>query len=201
MALRRGFKSEAGALAREVRSELGLSPYDRLEPHGLAQHLDIPVLPLSEFSSTVAGARHFLAVDRQAFSALTVFDGRRRLIVHNDAHPEPRQNSNLTHELAHGLLFHEPSPAVDTATGCRHWNDTNEQEANWLAGELLVTVEMALAVARGHLTQQLALERFAVSERMLRWRLNATGAVKRAERERARRGTKRSPASRRGFAV
>ena len=188
-------------MAREVRSELGLSPYDRLEPHGLAQHLDIPVLPLSEFSSTVAGARHFLAVDRQAFSALTVFDGRRRLIVHNDAHPEPRQNSNLTHELAHGLLFHEPSPAVDTATGCRHWNDTNEQEANWLAGELLVTVEMALAVARGHLTQQLALERFAVSERMLRWRLNATGAVKRAERERARRGTKRSPASRRGFAV
>ena len=80
---------------------------------------------------------------------------------------------------------------MNATTGCRHWNDTNDQEANWLAGELLITVEMALGVTRGHLTKQLALERFGVSEAMLRWRFNVTGAVNRAERERTRRGTKR----------
>ena len=188
MALRRGFKSEAAALAREVRSELGLGPCDRLDPILLARHLEIPVVPLSAFSGTVPGARHFLSIDRQAFSALTVFDGHRRMIVHNDAHYEARQNSNLAHELAHPLLFHEPFPALDSLTGCRHWNDTNEQEANWLSGELLLTSEMALTVARGHLTKEAALEQFGVSESMLRWRLNATGAVKRAEREGRARG-------------
>ena len=196
MALRRGFKSEACALSRDVRSELGLGLYDRLDPILLAHHLDIPVVPISDFSSTLSGSRHFLSVEREAFSALTVFDGHRRVIVHNDAHSEGRQNSNVAHELAHALLFHEPFPALDSVTGCRHWNDINEQEANWLSGELLVTGEMALAVARGDITKRDALERFGVSESMLRWRLNATGAVKRAERERARRGSKNRPAAR-----
>ena len=36
MALRRGFKTEAAALALEVRAELGLRPFDRLAPLELA---------------------------------------------------------------------------------------------------------------------------------------------------------------------
>ena len=200
MALRRGFKTEAVALAREVRAELGLGPFARLDPLDLAQHLEIPVVALSDLAATQPGARHFIAVDQSSFSALTVFDGRRRMIVHNDSHSEARQNSNLTHELAHGLLLHEPAPALDHTTGCRHWNDANEGEAAWLGGELLVTSQMALAVARGRFTEQQACERLGVSARMLTWRLNETGARKRAHRERARPGAnwrqpRRSPVS------
>ena len=132
-------------------------------------------------------ARYFLSVERNVFSALTVFDGHRRVVVHNDSHSEARQNSNLAHELAHGLLLHEPLPALDSITGCRDWNDINEQEADWLSGELLVTSDMALAVARGRLTKQQALQRLGVSADMLDWRINKTGALKRAERERMRR--------------
>ena len=106
-------------------------------------------------------------------------------MVHNDSHSGPRQNSNLTHELAHGLLLHEPTPALDEMTGCRNFNSTNEEEANWLAGELLVTEEMALAVASGQFTQKDAERQLGVSPPMLRWRLNMTGAHKRVARARA----------------
>ena len=40
MPLRRGFKSEAAALAREIRVELGWGTLDRLDPYQLAGHLD-----------------------------------------------------------------------------------------------------------------------------------------------------------------
>ena len=101
MVLRRGFKSEAATLAQEIRAELGLRPLDRLDPRGLARHLDVPIVPLSCLSSDLTSVQYFLSVERKAFSALTVFDGHRRMIVHNDSHSEARQNSNLAHELAH----------------------------------------------------------------------------------------------------
>ena len=184
--LRRGFKTEAEALVKEIRAELGLAKLDRLDPHRLACHLDIPIVGLSDLSEDLPGAQHFLSVEREAFSAVTVFDGHRRMIVHNDSHSPARQNSNLTHELSHGLLLHEPAPALDNLTGCRNWNDTNEAEANWLGGVLLVTKDMALVVARGQIARQQARQRFGVSEDMLRWRLDMTGANKRVARERAR---------------
>ena len=185
MALRWGFKSEAAALAKEVRAELGLGRLGRLDPRQLARNLNIHVVPLSDFVVTVPDAEHFLSIERNAFSALTVFDGHRRMIVHNDSHSEPRQNSNLAHELAHALLRHEPATALDSGTGCRDWNGTKEEEAQWLAGELLVTSEVALAVARGQLTRKQAMNRLGVSEAMLNWRMNTTGAAKRVEREQA----------------
>ena len=111
MGLRRGFKTEAAGLAKEIRLELGLGPFARLDPHELARHLDIPVLALSELEESAPDAvRYFLSTEPEAFSAVTVFRGHHRAVVHNDAHSEPRQNSNLTHELAHGLLLHEPAP-------------------------------------------------------------------------------------------
>lgn len=184
MELRRGFKSEAAALAKEVRGELGLDPLDGLNPLQLARFLDISIVPLSDMAVSLPGAQHFLAAEQDAFSALTVFDGHRRMIVHNDSHSGARQNSNLAHELAHALLRHEPAEALDTNTECRDWNDTKEKEAEWLGGELLVTSDMALAVARGQLTRQQAQQRFGVSDKMLSWRINKTGAIRRVERER-----------------
>ena len=188
MPLRRGFKADATALAAEVRDELDIDPYGRMDPHELAQHLGIPVVQLSDLVATCRAADHFLTVAPEMFSAATVFEGRRRMVVHNDAHSEPRQNSDLAHELSHGLLLHPPIPALDVATGCRNWNSTYEDEANWLASALLVTPEMALATARGRFTLREAQLRLGVSAKMLRWRMNVTGANIRADRERSARG-------------
>ena len=45
--VRRGFKTEAEAISREVRAELDIRTTGRLDPCALAEQLAIPVIPLS----------------------------------------------------------------------------------------------------------------------------------------------------------
>lgn len=182
--MRRGFKSEANALARELRVELNLRPTDRLDSFQLAEHLAIQVVPLSAFRSEASAmVRHFSRVDRYAFSAITVFDGTTRIIVHNDSHSSGRQASNIAHELSHGLLLHPPRPALN-GNGCRDWDQEQELEANWLAGALLIPDEAALLTVRRGLSLVEAAEVYGVSEPMMRFRLNVTAAAIRVERSR-----------------
>lgn len=184
MAYRHGFKSEANAIAREVREELGLRMLDRLDPLILADHLDIPVIGLSEVESEApAAVEHLGRIEPEAFSAVTVFHGTRRTIVHNDFHSAGRQASDVTHELAHALLLHPPTPALDDR-GCRFWNRDIEDEADWLAGALLITEDAALSIARQGTSVAEAAQRFGVSGRMVQYRLNVTGARKRVARAR-----------------
>ena len=129
MALRRGFKSEANSIAREIRDELHLKAADPLDPWALAEHLASPILPLSDLrEDSPAMVRHFSRRDHAAFSAVTVFEGSSRLVVHNDSHSRGRQASNVTHELSHGLLLHPPAVAIDSR-GCRDWDQGVELEA------------------------------------------------------------------------
>src|ERR1022692_3007059 len=61
---------------------------DRLDTWALAADLRVPITPLSDYSQDAPGAvRYFTETDQGAFSACTVFNGNRRTIVHNDAHP------------------------------------------------------------------------------------------------------------------
>jgi hypothetical protein len=109
--LRRGFKKEAHALAREVRADLGLTPADPLDPFALASFLEIPVYPLSDLRDGAAEeVRHLMERDPSAFSAVTIFESMRKTIWHNDGHALVRQRSNLAHEIAHALLFHPRAP-------------------------------------------------------------------------------------------
>lgn len=183
MAYRRGFKTEANGLATEVRTELNLGPFDSLDPRALATLLDIPIVGLSEYTTTTPSVSHLLEVETEVFSAVTVFSGRRRMIVHNDAHHPHRQNSNLCHELAHGLLHHPATPALDNR-GCREWNQDIEDEASWLGAALLVTEPMTLAIAKGTWSRDDAMYRLGVSNRLIQFRLNETGAVRRIARAR-----------------
>jgi Zn-dependent peptidase ImmA (M78 family) len=145
--------------------------------------LDIPVIELSDFARTSVGAKYLLTVEPEAFSAVTVFRGSERTIVHNNAHADGRINSNIGHEVAHGLLLHPPTPALDDR-GCRLWNQDVENEAEFLSGALLVPEDAALAIARGRFTVQQAAEHFRVSTQMIEYRLNMTGARTRIARAR-----------------
>jgi Zn-dependent peptidase ImmA (M78 family) len=173
-------------MAREVRLELGLAPQDPLDPWKLASHLAIPVRPLSSLQDeSPLAVRHFGSSEPERFSAVTVFVGAWRVIVHNDAHSRGRQSSNLGHELGHALLLHPSAPAVDKY-GCRNWDATLEEEANWLAGALLVSEEAAVNLARGRVPLNQAALAYGVSEQMMDWRLNVTGAKIRAQRRAAK---------------
>lgn len=193
MALRRGFKSDASALATEMRTELDLSRIDPLDPFALANHLEIDVVCLTDGGYSTALVDHFTRVDPGAFSAATVFDGPRRTIVHNDSHHPGRQANNIAHEISHGILLHPPMPALGVG-GCRNWNSDVEDEATWLAGVLLVTDEAALHVVRRSIPLSLAARTYGISQRLMQWRINATGAHARVARERQRRSSARRPA-------
>ena len=186
MALRRGFMAEAGRLAAEVRCELALEPVSPLDPWQLADHLGVRILPLSSYQDHAPDAcRVLLGPEQSAFSALVAGVGRRRVIVHNDSHALTRQRANISHEIAHILLFHEGK----TRDG--HWHRTydadQEDEAKWLGGVLLVTDEACLAACRAGLSVSIAAANLGVSEDLMRWRRNKSGAVRRVQRERARR--------------
>jgi Zn-dependent peptidase ImmA (M78 family) len=179
---RRGFKSEANGVATEIRGELGLGPMERLDPWILADHLAIPILPLSGLAEAAPmGVNHLTRIESSAFSAVTVFRGPRRTIVHNDAHAPGRRSSNVTHELSHGLLLHPPTAALDDR-GCRLWDQTVEDEANWLAGALLIPEDATLVIARRGISLSDAAAHFGVSEKMVEYRLNVTGARLRVAR-------------------
>jgi Zn-dependent peptidase ImmA (M78 family) len=171
----------------DVRADLGLGPRDPLNPLDLAEFLLIPVVALSAFKDDPhSGADYFLREDQEAFSAVTIFSGSRRHIVHNDSHIEPRQNSNICHELSHGLLLHEPSPAL-SPDGRRDWDQVMEDEAQWMAGALLLPEDAVLSALRAGQPQVQLAFRYEVSTKMVQWRINETGARARVSRERARR--------------
>lgn len=184
MGLRRGFKSEANYYAIEFRKELRLAPHAPLCPWRLAAHLEIPVLPMSEFAALIPEHYAYLSgKDGGSFSALTVFDRSRRLIVHNDSHRRPRQASNIAHELSHGILGHPPMPPLDDI-GCRNYNKDLEDEANWLAPALLISEEAALHIARAGFTLEAAADTYGVSKEVMKMRLNVTNAYVRVKRSR-----------------
>lgn len=181
MKLRWGFKSEANTIARDIRRELGLGVAAPLDPWQLAAHLDITVANVSSMRAEAEKAvLQFTRKDREAFSAVTVFHGYKRMIVVNDAHSHGRQASDIAHELAHSLLWHEPAPAFD-GDGMREWNAEQEEEAQWLAGALLISDEAALSIVRRKLSLEDAAKVYGTSVDMMRGRINVTGARKRAE--------------------
>jgi len=184
MPLRRGFKTEATTVARDTRAELRLGPIAPFDPRILASHLAIPIRPLIDLSSDApAAVRYFRGRGSGEFSAGTIFADTKRLIIYNDAHAPGRQASDLAHELSHALLFHEPTPALN-AIGCRDWDEDAEDEADFLAGVLLVPDEVAIAVVRRSLSIEDAAAEYGVSGKLMQWRINVTGARKRVERAR-----------------
>jgi Zn-dependent peptidase ImmA (M78 family) len=188
--LERGFKAEANKLSLDVRAELGLSRYAPLCPWALAESLHIPVSTLASLAEAEPEAKvaseYLAGHGRSAFSAITVFYGRRRCIVHNDGHAPQRQRSNLAHELAHALLGHPPHlPFCDS--GNRIYQSKLENEASWLGPVLLVPNEAARwAMAAMSLTQSAA--HFGVSEDLMQFRLRMSGAQNINRRVRARSG-------------
>jgi Zn-dependent peptidase ImmA (M78 family) len=177
--LRRGFKTVANNLALEVRAELGLRAHSRLCPFALAENLYIPVFSLSALLAVDSAlSEHVEALvgrHRSAFSAITVFNGRQRCIIHNHRHAPVRQRSNVAHELAHALLLHPPHPA-SCSSGSRIYDRELEEEASWLGPVLLVANEGARWAVTGRMSLTEAADYFEVSEELMEFRFRMSGA-------------------------
>jgi hypothetical protein len=175
----RGFKKYAETVAADFRGELRLTTDDRFDPFVGAESLGIPVLPLEDLRP-ICESMHFARVrDGRAFSALTVICEGKSLIVYNDAHTDTRINNSLAHELAHALLQHEPQPF---ANGVRLRYREEEAEADYLAGLLLIPNLVAVRACRDSEKLASIAARFGVSDQLLKYRINVSGARRRVIR-------------------
>lgn len=184
--LRWGFKTDAEAITREIRAELGLTMVDRLDPFKLAEHLLIPVAALSTFTDQPKLVRHFRGKAQRRFSAVTVLlTATERVILYNDFHSLGRQAADISHECGHALLHHPAREAFDSG-GCRDVDDECEREAGWLGGTLLVPNDAALHVVRRGLSIEDGAVEYGVSVPLMRWRINKSGATTIVGRMRAK---------------
>lgn len=187
--MRRGFKAEAERLADRTRTQMGLRPCDRLDIRDLARHLDVEVIRADQLVDR-ARLEELEQLQPGAFSAATFHlpDGR-TVAVCNPCNDAPRTNSDIAHELAHILLDHDVRDiqqlAGHTFFTC---NPEQEEEANWLAGCLLLPRPLLLREARDGTDPDSIATKYQVSLPMARFRLNTSGVLLQARRTRAARG-------------
>ncbi|MEM5501844.1 ImmA/IrrE family metallo-endopeptidase [Ahrensia kielensis] len=117
-------------------------------------------------------------IDGNSWSAFTIRVGVSNLIVFNSSQSKPRCNSVVMHELAHIMLGHELTSASLTEDGHfvpTTYDQDQEDEADWLAGTLLLPRAALLAIRRQQLDDNTASDMYMVSQQMLTWRFRMTG--------------------------
>lgn len=173
--MRRGFKAEAERTSLAERKVLDLTERCRLDPVRLAAAKGVSVVPITQLPQVPA--EHLEQLQRRdpgAFSAAAVVRGEKAVIIVNDAHPPPRQVNSIAHEIAHLLLGHPAVPAFGDF-GARTLTKSMEDEADWLAGCLLVPgsgIRATMAACAGEL--DVAADHYGVSVELMRWRHNVT---------------------------
>ena len=179
MALRRGFKSEAERIAQRVRSELSMGAAQMVTPEGLANLLGVEVRSGDE----LIARKRFEELDqiqRGAFSACTFRPSDDRVVVvYNPLSSERRRRSDLAHELAHILLDHDLS-RIEKLGGITFLtcDATQEEEAAWLSGCLLLPRALLLREVRRGLVASGIADKYGVSETLAKYRINVTGVAR-----------------------
>lgn len=186
---KRGFKAWCERTALDKRTDLGLRQVDKLDPYDLANHLGVTIRRPDEIPSVSQGClKRLLRDDRDSWSAITLRHGSQTTIILNTAHSVARQASDLMHELAHIILGHTPA-RVDVTDDLqlllRTHDPGQEDEANWLAGCLLLPRPALLNLQRRRIDPADAAREYGVSVPMFTYRLQVSGATIQARRLKA----------------
>jgi Zn-dependent peptidase ImmA (M78 family) len=176
--MRRGFKAEAERLSEKIRDDLGLKKTDPLPLDRVAASLDAKLRSAADLIDT----SRLVEIDTLqpgAFSACTFDIGDRHVIVWNPLASPGRRTSDIAHELSHLLLKHAVKDVQTigelTFFGC---NPDEEQEANWLAGCLLLPRRLLVATLKTGATAADLADRYEVSLQMANYRIRATGVMR-----------------------
>jgi Zn-dependent peptidase ImmA (M78 family) len=193
--LRRGFKAEAERRAMALWSQAGSNTANALDLEVVAGLLDARIV-LADTLVPRARLEELEEVQSYAFSACTFIVRDHPVVVLNPLRPPGRQRADAAHELSHIVLRHqmrvpEKVGSFTFFTG----NADQEDEANWLAGCLLLPRQAVLRAAHTGMNAELIASHYQTTIEMARFRLNATGAAIQAQRGRAAVAARRSPPS------
>lgn len=178
--LDRGFKSWAERTSLILRGEMGLAVDDRLDPLELASFLelevwtphDVPGLPKDVLNQ-------LLQRDPWGWSAVSLsLPNDRGIVIYNPRKSKGRQASDITHELAHFILDHQPATIIisnESDMAMRTFDRKQEDEANWLAWCLLLPREALLSAKIAELTTAQIATKYGVAEPLVTYRLNICG--------------------------
>jgi Zn-dependent peptidase ImmA (M78 family) len=154
-------------------------PHGVLLPVSLATYLDVTLLTPGDVQGiTQEVLDQLLRHDPWGWSAVSVYRANRMIVIYNPRHSQGRQASDIVHELAHLILSHRPSTVVMSHDGSfvmRSYDQTQEDEANWLAWCLLLPREALLRSKKlGRSVSEIA-EAYGVTETLVNYRLRITG--------------------------
>jgi Zn-dependent peptidase ImmA (M78 family) len=178
--MRRGFKAEAERLATQVRDEVGLGPHKPLDIGALVQYVGAQLRMADELTS-LTKLHELEVLQPGAFSACTFDLGPRKVIVVSPLASDERQRSDASHEASHLLLSHSVKEVEQLGSFSFFACDPDEeQEANWLAGCLLLPRELLVRSLKNGLDAAAIAEENTVSLQMANFRLRATGVERQA---------------------
>ncbi len=177
--LRRGFKSQCEKRSSEIRKQFGLQATDPLSAYDLAKHSNIAVWDPSDIDDLKpSDLVQLTEQDKESWSAFTLRIREKHLIFVNPTQSQPRINSVVMHEMSHIILGHELASVGMTEDGHlmpSNYDQDQEDEANWLAGTLLLPRPALIKVRKSGLPDRQIQDTYEVSEQMLKWRIRMTG--------------------------
>lgn len=167
-------------MAREEREALGLGPFNEFDPYELADAHGIRVYVLSDLLDWDLSAEahaHFHGAGGASWSAALVPLGTARVIVENDGHALVRRRASIAHEMGHHLLEHSFDSVILGEDHKRQFDKTQEKQAGFMAGELLVTQEAARKAAYSKWSNTQVALAYGVSEQFAQMQMKGARVI------------------------
>lgn len=179
--MQRGYKAWCERYSADTRGALGLPSTAPLNGRQLAAHLNIRVWTPEDVPGLSDDTRAVLLRNDgtpSCWSAVTLIVGQKTVVIVNSSHSAGRQASDLMHELAHRIRNHEPEEMSISSEGMmllKAYDKEQEEEADWLAGVLLLPRDALVDIRRRNLPDDDVIKTYGVSRPMYKYRVSMTG--------------------------
>jgi Zn-dependent peptidase ImmA (M78 family) len=167
-------------VAREEREALDLGPFDPLDPYQLAQEHGILVYTINDLRGWDLSAEaqaHFHGTAGANWSAALVPLDTARVVVENDRHALVRRRASIAHEIGHHLLEHAFNSVILGEDHKRQFDLTQEKQAGFMAGELLIPQEAARKAAYSNWSNAQVASTYGVSEQFAQMRMSGPRVI------------------------
>lgn len=186
--MRRGFKAQCEQISKRYRKELGLTQQEALPYEVFAKHMGIRIwVPADVPELTDKSIRQLTVLDDSDWSAVTIQDAGKTVIVVNSTHSERRLANDVTHEISHIILDHQKA-RLEVSEGGDWWlkayESDQEEEADWLAAALLLPRDGLMACYRKTQDYEELACIYEVSVELVRMRVNRTGIARQLQHSR-----------------